>query len=60
MNRIPFKHAYTIKSGWTTLKYLNLFSAERGEESLGESSLDVTLREETTAEAEPVREVRFT
>lgn len=42
------------------MKHFNLFSAERGEESLGESSLDLTLREEeaATVEAEDVLEVR--
>lgn len=35
----------------------SVFSAKRGVESLGESSLDLTLRDEVAAEAEPAREV---
>lgn len=35
------------------------FSDERGEESLGETSLDLTLREETTTEAAPAQKVRL-
>lgn len=37
----------------------SVFSAKRGVESLGESSLDLTLRDEVAAEAEPAREVRL-
>ncbi len=38
----------------------SVFSAKQGVESLGESSLDLTLRDEVAAaEAEPAREVRL-